>query len=64
MTAEEIKLYTLQEVANILRVSRQTIYNYVTAKRLRATKYGKEYRVTEEDLQEFIKNGYNGNGNK
>ena len=59
MTASEIKLYTLQEVANILRVSRQTIYNYVTAKRLRATKYGREYRVTDEDLQEFIKNGRN-----
>ena len=59
MTANEIKLYTLQEVADILRVSRQTIYNYVTAKRLRATKYGKEYRVTEEDLQDFIKNGHN-----
>lgn len=59
MTANEIKLYTLQEVADILRVSRQTIYNYVTAKRLRATKYGKEYRVTEEDLRDFIKNGHN-----
>lgn len=59
MTADEIKLYTLQEVADVLRVSRQTIYNYVTAKRLRATKYGKEYRVTEEDLQQFIKDGRN-----
>lgn len=59
MTAGEIKLYTLQEVANILRVSRQTIYNYIGAKRLRATKYGNQYRVTEEDLQEFIKNGRN-----
>ena len=59
MTASELKLYTLQEVANILRVSRQTIYNYVTAKRLKATKYGKEYRVTEDDLQDFIKNGKN-----
>ena len=59
MNAENIKLYTLQEVAGILRVSRQTIYNYVTAKRLKATKYGKEYRVTDEDLQEFIKTGRN-----
>lgn len=59
MTADEIKLYTLQEVADVLRVSRQTIYNYVTAKRLRATKYGKEYRVTEEDLRQFIKDGRN-----
>ena len=59
MIDEDFKLYTLQEVANILRVSRQTIYNYVTAKKLRATKFGKEYRVTAEDLQEFIKNGRN-----
>ncbi len=55
----DIKVYTLQEVANILRVSRQTIYNYVTAKRLKASKIGKEYRVTEEDLQDFLKNGRN-----
>lgn len=59
MTAEDIKVYTLQEVADIMKVSRQTIYNYVTNKRLRATKYGKEYRVTDADLQEFIKNGRN-----
>lgn len=56
---DSIKLYTLQEVADIMKVTRQTIYNYVTAKKLRATKYGKEYRVTEADLQEFIKNGRN-----
>ena len=59
MQAEEIKLYTLQEVADILKVSRQTIYNYVTAKKLKATKYGKEYRVTEENLKEFIEKGKN-----
>ena len=53
------KLYTLQEVADYLRVSRQTIYNYVTAKKLRASKIGKEYRVTEKDLQDFLKNGRN-----
>lgn len=59
MKPEEIKLYTFQEVAAILRVSRQTVYNYHTAKKLKATKFGKEYRVTEEDLQEFIKKGTN-----
>ena len=58
-TAENMKLYTLQEVADVLRVSRQTIYNYVTAKRLKASKIGKEYRVTEEDLQDFLKKGRN-----
>ena len=57
----ETKLYTLQEVANVLRVTRQTVYNYVNSKRLRATKYAKEYRVTENDLDEFIKTGRNMN---
>ena len=56
---EELRLYTLQEVANILRVTRQTIYNYVTAKKLKAVKYGREYRVSEKNLQEFIENGRN-----
>lgn len=56
MTVKDMKLYTLQEVADYLRVTRQTVYNYVTAKRLRATKIGKEYRVTESDLQDFLKN--------
>lgn len=56
---DKIKMYTLQEVADILRVSRQTVYNYVSAKRLRATKLAKEYRVTEKDLQEFIEHGRN-----
>jgi len=55
----DIKLFTLQEVADVMKVSRQTIYNYVTAKKLKATKYGKEYRVTEEDLKAFIAKGHN-----
>lgn len=59
MTAAQDKLYTLQEVADYLKVSRQTIYNYVTAKRLKASKIGKEYRVTEKDLQDFLKTGRN-----
>lgn len=59
MTKDNPRLYTLQEVADVLRVTRQTIYNYVTKKRLRATKFGKEYRVLEEDLQDFIRNGRN-----
>ena len=61
MDNKQDKLYTLQEVADYLRVTRQTIYNYVTAKKLKAFKAGKEYRVTEADLQEFIQKSYNTN---
>lgn len=61
MNGKQDKLYNLQEVADYLRVTRQTIYNYVTAKKLKAFKTGKEYRVTEADLQEFIQKNYNTN---
>lgn len=53
----DIKLYNLLEVAEILKVSRQTIYNYITAGKLKATKFSKEYRVTDSELQNFIKTG-------
>ncbi len=53
------KLYTLQEVADYLRVSRQTIYNWVGAGKIKASKCGKEYRITEQDLQDFMKKGRN-----
>lgn len=55
---EQPKMYTLQEVADILRVSRQTIYNYIHNGRLICTKYGKEYRLTEKQLQEFLRKGH------
>lgn len=58
MDMTDNKLYTLQEVANILRVSRQTLYNNIRKGKLQATKYGKEYRITEEQLQDLIKYGY------
>ena len=55
MTEEEKKyFYTLQEVADILGVSRQTIYNYKTAGKLRAYKIGHDYRVSQQDLREFL----------
>lgn len=55
MTEQE-KLYTLQEVANYLKVSRQTIYNYVGAGKLKASKLAgaKEYRVTESEIKRFM----------
>lgn len=51
------KLYTLQEVADYLKVTRQSVYNYVRQGKLKASKLagGKEYRVTEQDLQAFIR---------
>jgi len=60
MTAGEEKLYTLSELAQVLRLNRQTLYNNIRRGKLKATKYGKEYRITETQLQNIIKYGYSG----
>ena len=53
----EIKVYTLDEVANILKVSRRTLYTYVKEGMLPAVKMGKYWRVSQENLQAFISTG-------
>lgn len=58
---ENEKIYTLQEVADILRINKQTLYNNIRRGKLKVPKFGKEYRVTESLLQDLLTNGY---GNK
>ena len=53
----DLKLYTPNEVAEILKLSRQTVYNYITAGKLRSVQLGREHRISEEDLKEFLKTG-------
>lgn len=53
----EIKVYTLEEVAEILKVSRRTLYTYVKEGKLPAVKMGKYWRVSQESLQAFISTG-------
>lgn len=57
MKANKKQFYTFQEVADMIRVSRQTIYNMHNDGRLHAVKFGREYKVSAEDLQKFIKTG-------
>lgn len=54
---DEIKLYTLLEAQDILKVTRRTLYNYVKSGKLKAVKIGREWRVTQESLKEFITKG-------
>ena len=53
----EIKVYTLDEVSDIMKVTKRTLYNYIKAGTLHAVKMGKYLRVSEESLQDFISNG-------
>jgi excisionase family DNA binding protein len=49
------KFRSPQEVANELGVDIQTIRRWIHAGRLKAYKPGKEYRIRESDLEEFLR---------
>lgn len=53
----EIKLYTLKEIEDILKVTQRTLYRYIKEGNLQAVKVGREWRVTHEALQAFISKG-------
>ncbi len=46
--------YTLQEVAERLRVSYRTVYRWVRSGKLPAYQLGQEWRITDEDLKRFL----------
>ena len=52
----DIKLYTTDEVCEILSVSRRTLYTYIKDGNLKAVKMGRYLRITEESLRAFIEN--------
>lgn len=57
-TMEQIKTYSLQELADILKVSRQTIYNHMKAGHIEAIRVGREYRIREDELQRILAEGF------
>ncbi|MDI6452978.1 helix-turn-helix domain-containing protein [Peloplasma aerotolerans] len=55
----EFKLYTIDEVAGILKVTQRTIYNYIKSGMLKAIKIGKYWRINHVDLERFLQTGTN-----
>lgn len=47
------ELYSVEQVAEQLGLHVRTIRNYVRDGKLKATRIGKQYRITREDLEEF-----------
>jgi excisionase family DNA binding protein len=55
----DVKLYTIDEVAEILKVTQRTIYNYNKSGALSAIKIGKYWRVRHEHFEKFLENNTN-----
>ena len=49
------EFYTAQELADKLRVNIMTIYRYIKAKKLKAYKIGKEFRIDRSEFDKFLK---------
>lgn len=46
--------YTVQEVADLLKLHWQSVLTYIKSGKLEAVKLGKGYRISETALQKFI----------
>jgi len=49
-----ISLLTAKEVAALLKFNTLTVYAYIRNGKLPAVKFGKNYRISEDDLNKFI----------
>lgn len=49
-------MLTIKEVANRLSVSERTIRNWIVQGKLKAYRFGRAYKVNDEDLTLFINN--------
>lgn len=49
------EFYTARELADKLGLNIMTIYRYIAAKRLKAHKIGKEFRIKKVEFDRFLK---------
>ena len=48
------KIYTTEQVAQLLQIHPLTVLKYIKNGKLRAIKLGRVYRIRESQLQEFL----------
>lgn len=54
MSSEDVKVYSVKEVAQILQTSRQQVRRMIQNEELAAVKVGREWRIPAERLEEFL----------
>ena len=53
----DLKVYTLTEVANILKVNKRFLYAYLETGALKGAKIGRAWRITEDAVRDFLFTG-------
>ncbi len=54
----EARLLTVNEVADLLRVSRMTVYRLIKTGDMPALRVGRSYRLREEDVHTYLRERY------
>lgn len=54
-TGAEQRWLKVAEVAQVLRVSKMTVYRLITSGELRSARVGRSYRLTEDDVNAYLK---------
>jgi excisionase family DNA binding protein len=55
ITMMKKEFYTAKELADKLGLNIMTIYRYIDAKKLKAYKIGKEFRIPKVEFEAFLK---------
>lgn len=62
MAQQRARFLTVAEVADILRVSTMTVYRLIKGGELRAVRVGKSFRITEDDVDRYLADGFTAAG--
>lgn len=54
----ESRFLTVQEVADLMRVSSMTVYRLIKSGDLRAVRVGRSFRVRETDVDAYLESHY------
>ena len=52
------RFLTVQEVADLMRVSSMTVYRLIKSGELRAVRVGRSFRVRESDVDDYLQAHY------
>ena len=55
---EKARFLTVQEVAQLMRVSSMTVYRLIKSGELPAVRVGRSFRVAEGDVDTYLASGY------
>ncbi len=53
-TIQDVKFYTVQETAEALQVTPQTVRSYIKQGKIKSQRIGRPILITERNLKEFI----------